>query len=129
MLKNIIKQPRPIENQKLFHEMLQYNKLHRYYYNIPSDRYGMPSGHTSSVIFSTIFVYLVFHDKKITLFYLLIASNTMFQRLNNLYHSLAQVIFGAMFGALFGYFIFYMARNYNMGKLTLKKDDFGPMFN
>ena len=129
MLKNIIKQPRPIENEKLFYEMHQYNKLHQYYYVIPSTRYGMPSGHSSSVIYSTIFVYLVLHDTRIALFYLFIAGNTMIQRFNNLYHSFAQVVFGALFGALVGYFIFYMARNFNMGHLKLKKDDFGPMFN
>lgn len=129
MLKNIIKQPRPIENKKLFDEMLQYNKLHQYYYVIPHDQYGMPSGHSNSVIYSTFFVHLVFHNTKITLLYLLIATNTMIQRFNNFYHSVAQVFFGALFGALVGYFIFYMARNFNMGKLTLKKDDLGPMFN
>jgi len=129
MLKNVIKQPRPIENEKLFDEMLQYNKLHQYYYVIPHDRYGMPSGHSSSVMYSTFFVHLVFHDTKITMLYLFVAVNTMIQRFNNLYHSFAQIIFGALSGVLIGYFIFYMARNYNMGKLTLKKDDLGPIFN
>jgi len=129
LLKVIIQQPRPIEDPKLFNSTLQYNRSHRFYYQMPYDKYGMPSGHASSVFYSTMFVHLAFRDIRTTLLYLLISVLTMFQRVNNLYHSITQVISGAFVGILVGWGTFYMATQHKMGSLQRKKDDFAPMFN
>ena len=129
LLKVIIQEPRPIEDPQLFNSILQYNRSHRFYYQMPYDRYGMPSGHASSVFYSTMFVHLAFRDIRTTLFYLLISVLTMFQRVNNLYHSITQVIAGAFVGILVGWGTFYMATQHKMGSLQRKKDDFAPMFN
>ena len=128
-LKVIIQQPRPIEDPQLFNSMLQYNRLHRPYYQLPYDRFGMPSGHASSVFYSTMFVHLAFRDIRTTLFYLLISLLTLFQRVNNLYHSIPQVIAGTFVGILVGWGTFYMATQHKMGSLQRKQDDFAPMFN
>ena len=129
LLKVIIQQPRPIENPKLFNSMLQYNRSHRLYYQIPYDRFGMPSGHTGSVFYSTMFVHLALRDIRTTLFYLVISLLTLFQRVNNLYHSIPQVIVGSIVGILVGWSTFYTATQHKMGSLQRKKDDFAPMFN
>lgn len=129
LLKVIIQQPRPMEDPQLFNSILQYNRSHRFYYQMPYDKYGMPSGHASSVFYSTMFVHLAFRDIHTTLTYLLVSLLTMFQRVNNLYHSIPQVIAGAFVGILVGWGTFYMATQHKMGSLQRKKDDFAPMFN
>jgi membrane-associated phospholipid phosphatase len=129
LLKVIIQQPRPMEDPQLFNSILQYNRSHRSYFQMPYDRYGMPSGHASSVFYSTMFVHLAFRDIQTTLLYLLVSLLTMFQRVDNLYHSIPQVIAGAFVGILVGWGTFYMATQHKMGSLQRKKDDFAPMFN
>jgi len=129
LLKVIIQEPRPNEDPKLFNSILQYNRLHRPYYQIPYDKYGMPSGHASSVFYSTTFVHLAFHDARTTLLYFFVSLTTMFQRVDNFYHSIPQVIAGSIVGILVGWGMFYMATQHKMGSLQRKKDDFAPMFN
>lgn len=122
VLKGIFKQPRPIYDQDLFKVALNYNKKHHFI--IPYNIYGMPSGHAQSVFYSTIFIYLMFKNSKITLFYLIISLITIFQRVEGLWHTIFQVIIGSLIGLVFGYFIFYMYQQKMMGSLKLKKDDF-----
>jgi membrane-associated phospholipid phosphatase len=88
----------------------------------------MPSGHTQSIFFSIIFVYLALKDKKtIIIVYLFIGLITMFQRVLFKQHTVLQVVAGAMVGVLFGGFIYYMAEQKIIGKLRFKKDDNGPI--
>ena len=122
ILKGILKQPRPIYDQDLFKVALNYNKKHNFM--IPYNLYGMPSGHAQSVFYSTIFIYLMFKNSKITLFYLIISLITLFQRVEGLWHTVFQVIIGSFVGLIFGYFIFYMYQQKMMGSLKFKKDDF-----
>lgn len=129
LLKVIIQAPRPMEDPQLFNSMLQYSRLHRPFYQLPYDRYGMPSGHSSSVFYSTMFVHLAFQDVRTTSFYLLISFITLFQRVNNLFHSIPQVMAGTLLGILVGWGSFYMATQNKMGSLRQKPDDFAPMFN
>jgi len=129
LLKVIIQAPRPIEDPQLFNSMLQYSRLHRPYYQLPYDKYGMPSGHSSSVFYSTIFVHLAFRDVRTTSFFLLVSLITLFQRVNNLFHSIPQIIAGTLLGILVGWGTFYMATLNKMGSLQRKQDDFAPMFN
>ena len=129
LLKVIIQAPRPMEDPQLFNSMLQYSQLHRPFYQLPYDTYGMPSGHSSSVFYSTIFVHLAFHDVPTTFFYLLVSLITLFQRVNNLFHSIPQVMAGTFLGILVAWGTFYMATQNKMGSLRQKPDDFAPMFN
>jgi high-affinity Fe2+/Pb2+ permease len=52
---------------------------------------------------------------------------TVFQRVNNYFHSVIQVVVGAMVGVLFGVFIYCMANNNIVGKLLMKMDDNAPI--
>jgi membrane-associated phospholipid phosphatase len=74
ILKGLFKEPRPTDDVYSF-------KLERIYKNAPGfERYGMPSGHAQSVLYSTIFIYYVLRDVKITAFYVILSLFTIFQR-------------------------------------------------
>ena len=87
----------------------------------------MPSGHTQSIFFSIIFIYLALKDIKIISIYLFIALITMYQRVLFKEHTVLQVVAGSIAGVLFGGFIYYMAQQKIIGKLRFKKDDNGPI--
>lgn len=127
ILKGIIKQPRPSEDPRLFNLAIKESKRFKFVDGYPHDIFGMPSGHSSSVIFSTMFIFYVFKNSKYLLLYLLFSMITMIQRITSNNHNLIQVLAGAFVGAIFSYLIFYMARQKIMGSLLLKKDDDGPI--
>jgi len=64
------------------------------------DRYGMPSGHANSVMFSLIFSILYFKDFMISIIFTIIALLTVTQRLIYKKHSLKQICCGAIVGGL-----------------------------
>lgn len=127
ILKGIFKQPRPSEDPRLFNLAIKESKRFKFIDGYPHDIFGMPSGHSSSVIFSTMFIFCVFKNSKYLLLYLLFSMITMIQRITSNNHNLVQVLAGAFVGAIFSYLIFYMARQKIMGSLLLKKDDDGPI--
>jgi len=92
ILKGIIKQPRPLENEKLINLALNNGRL------FPYEIYGMPSGHAQASLYSTIFIWLVFKNKNILILYLLLTLLTMYNRINTKSHSIIQVIVGAIVG-------------------------------
>ncbi len=55
-LKGIFKQPRPSEDLKLFNLAIKDSKRFKFVDGYPYDIFGMPSGHASSVIYSTMFI-------------------------------------------------------------------------
>lgn len=126
-LKGIFKQPRPSEDPKLFNLAIKESKRFKFIDGYPHDIFGMPSGHSSSVIFSTMFIFCVFKNNRFLLLYLLFSMITMIQRTTSNNHTFIQVVAGAIVGAIFSYLIFYMARQKIMGSLLLKKDDDGPI--
>ena len=126
-LKGIFKQPRPSEDPKLFNLAIKESKRFKFIDGYPHDIFGMPSGHSSYVIFSTMFIFCVFKNNRFLLLYLLFSMITMIQRITSNNHTLTQIIAGAIVGAIFSYLIFYMARQKIMGSLLLKKDDDGPI--
>ena len=126
-LKGIFKQPRPSEDQKLFKLAIKESKSIYFIDGYPYDVFGMPSGHCSSVLYSTMFIFWVFKNNNFLLMYLLISLITIIQRVNSSNHTVLQVIVGALIGTIFSYLIFYMARQKIMGNLILKKDDKGPI--
>ena len=126
VLKGIFKQPRPSEDPKEFN--LAIKNGHRFIFKngIPHDIFGMPSGHSQSSLFSAIFIFLSLRKLNIFGFYLLISFIVMAQRVAFDYHTIRQVIVGAIVGMLYGYFMFHMAQNKIMGVIREKIDDYGP---
>jgi membrane-associated phospholipid phosphatase len=86
----------------------------------------MPSGHSQSSLFSTIFIFLSLRKLNLLGVYLVLSFITMAQRVAFNYHTILQVIVGSIVGGLFGYFMFYMAQNKIMGTIREKIDDYGP---
>ena len=127
VLKGIFKQPRPSEDLKLFNLAIKDSKRFKFVDGYPYDIFGMPSGHASSVIYSTMFIYCVLKNNNFLLLYLAISIITLLQRVNSNSHTIIQVIAGAFVGSIFSYLIFYMARQKIMGNLFLKKDDNAPI--
>ena len=125
ILKAIIKQPRPDQEPLLFNILVNYDK------HIGLDKYGMPSGHSQSVMFSLFFIYFSFKSHKklwqIMLFYIIITFTTIFQRVQSNEHSIIQVIIGSIIGAFIGYLIFIIASSRLNGGLKYKADDYALM--
>ena len=127
IIKGILQQPRPSEDPKVFNLALKNGKHFIFKDYIPHDIFGMPSGHTQSSFFSTIFVFLSLQNFKILYMYLAISCITMAQRVVYNYHTILQVFVGAIVGILFGYYIYHLAQQKIKGKIREKPDDFGPV--
>ena len=117
ILKVIFKQPRPSEDIKLFNIAINNGKRMKY------DVYGMPSGHAQTSFYSVIFIYLVFKNNYLSLFYLILSLLTLYQRVKYKNHTFSQVVVGSIVGLLVGYIIFYLSTKKITGKLRSKKDD------
>jgi dolichyldiphosphatase len=123
VLKGIFQQPRPSEDPKLFNIALKNGTRFKFVNGIPYDIFGMPSGHAQSVIFTTLFIHLTLKNMYLTSTFLIFALLTMYQRVKYEFHTVFQVIVGAIVGALFAYFIHYMSYKKIIGKIMSKKDD------
>ena len=128
LLKSIILQPRPSVDTQLFNLAVK-NGKNLIFKNgiIPYDICGMPSGHTQTAFFSTVFIYLSLKNKYITFIYLIISLITMYQRVINKKHTLVQVIVGSFVGALFAFIMFYFAKQNIKGIIKIKSDDNAPI--
>jgi len=127
VLKGIIQQPRPSIDTKTFHLMMKNKERYINEHGIPYDIFGMPSGHSQSVLLSTIFIYLSLHDIKIAMLYLVITLITLTQRVIDNHHTILQVICGSLIGIALGYLAYNLAQTTVQGKKTAKKDDYGPI--
>ena len=94
---------------------------------MPYDIFGMPSGHSQSVLFSTVFMYFALKDKKMIYIYAIISLLTMIQRIYSYNHTLFQTIVGTFIGSLVGYLMFFLSGQKLTGIITEKLDDFGPI--
>jgi len=126
-LKGIFQQPRPLEDYKKFDLALKNGKRFIFKNGVPFDLFGMPSGHSQSVIYSTFFVYLALKKLNILYLYLFISLITILQRVTYNYHTTFQVIIGAFVGAAFSYFIFTLAEKKMKNIIREKPDDYGPI--
>jgi len=117
ILKGIIQQPRPNEDAKLINIAKNNGK------RISFDVYGMPSGHAQMSLYSTIFIYLVFKNTNLTIFYLLISLLTFYQRVKYKNHTTSQVFVGALIGSIFSFFVFMVTKKNISGKWIKKKED------
>jgi len=121
-LKVTIQQPRPSIDTDKFNLLLKNHNNDLFKNGIP-DIFGMPSGHTQSIMFSTIYVFFSLKQRNILLFYLLASLITMWQRVYCNHHTVFQVIVGFAIGSLFAYFIYKLARKNILGILRLRPDD------
>ena len=121
ILKSIIKQPRPSEDIHIFNASMANGK------RISFDVYGMPSGHSSSVFYSTAFIFFALNNPIITIYYLIIAINTGYQRVKYKNHTILQVICGAISGIIIGYSAYLFGNKKLTGILKYKKDDNAPI--
>jgi membrane-associated phospholipid phosphatase len=120
ILKQLIKDPRPNQDKKLFEIMLKNGE------RINADKYGMPSGHAQGVGFSLIFIYLVTQNAVLTNIYLIISILTVYQRYKYNNHTISQLVIGLLTGLSFGYLCYYLCKKNIIGKIKDKKDDNGP---
>lgn len=117
LIKGIVKQPRPKGDINIF------NPNEKQSPRMSSDIYGMPSGHSQHVFYSTIFIYLVFKNTNITFIYAVISILTLIQRVKYQNHYIKQVIVGALIGACLAYYMYIYADKKIIGKLLAKKED------
>jgi membrane-associated phospholipid phosphatase len=122
-LKGVLQQPRPGISEKQLKLLLENKKRFILKNGFPYDIFGMPSGHSQSSFYSTIFMTLVLKDNWQLIIYLFICVCVIYQRITDNHHTLLQVIAGSLTGLLIGYITFYISKESIKGKLTEKKDD------
>jgi membrane-associated phospholipid phosphatase len=127
VLKGIIQQPRPSENPKLFEVAMKNGKRFIFKNGVPHDMFGMPSGHAQSCLFSSVFVFLSLQKPTQLVGYLLFSLLVMYQRVTYNYHTILQVIVGALVGSLFGYIVFSLSQEKIKGKINEKPEEYGPI--
>lgn len=123
-LKLLIQQPRPSDDKPKFDLALERGKQFLY---IPYDVFGMPSGHSQSVAFTTVFVFLTIQNNLFRLFCLVISAITLWQRVEYTHHTGLQVVVGYMVGGLISYLMFYMNKKNIGGLIKEKCDDNAPI--
>ena len=127
-LKAIIKQPRPDIDETTFKLALKHGKRVINRNGHPYGIFGMPSGHSGSCLFSSVFVFLVLRDYKILCGCLLLSILTMAQRVSYNHHTIAQVLVGAIIGLIFGHLIYYLSKQAIKGIIKEKPDDNAPKY-
>lgn len=128
ILKGIFQQPRPSEEDpKMFKLALKNANKTIFKDGIPFNIFGMPSGHSQSVLFSTVYIYFALLQNHITIFYLILSGISVAQRTIYKYHTIFQIIVGAITGSLVGYTVFYLAQQNIGGLIREKPDDNGPI--
>jgi len=127
LLKGIIQQPRPCFDTREVQLALKNNKHFVYKNGIPYDLFGMPSGHSSAVIFSSLFVFLVLRKTNWLYVYLLISCIVIAQRVVFKHHTIPQVICGVFVGAFIAYCTYSISEKKLKGRIREKPDDYGPI--
>jgi len=127
VLKLMVKQKRPSIDEKTFELMVKNGKRYIEKNGQPYDIYGMPSGHSQSVILSTVFNYIVFQDIRMTCGFGVVSLITMSQRILDNHHTGFQVVVGGAIGGLLGYGGYSLAKKAIVGKLRKKAEDNAPI--
>ena len=126
-LKILIRQPRPSDDKQKFELALDKGKRFLFDSGIPYDVFGMPSGHSQSVAFTVVFVFMTIQNNVFRLFCVVIALITLWQRVHYNHHTVSQVMVGSMVGGLIAYFMFYMNKKNIAGRIKEKSDDNAPI--
>ena len=102
VLKLAIREPRP-EGQIHF---LDSNQLHG------PHLYGMPSAHTQTCFFSTVYLYLVCGYPYIFILSLFICILTFYQRWKYNRHTIKQLLVGSLIGSFYAWLLIYLIQTY-----------------
>ena len=126
LLKCIIQEPRPLFDLEKYKLIKNNKKITSFFYQngIPFDMLGMPSGHSQTTFFITLFIWLSLKNIQLTLFYLFISLIIALQRIYFNFHTISQVLIGMFIGLFFGGLFFQFANNKLKGINKLKPDDF-----
>lgn len=127
ILKGLIQEPRPMFDNKKIKLMTTHAKEYFFQNGIPFDIYGMPSGHAQMAFFTTVFIYLSLKHTNFLYLYLVFSLFICYQRVTTQYHSISQVIVGAIVGSGFAYIIYHLAREKIKGRIRERPDDDGPI--
>ena len=127
VLKGVFQMPRPSENIQLFNLALTRGRRFIFKNGMPHDRFGMPSGHAESVLFSTVFIYCALKNNKILYGYLFMSFIVLSHRIFFNHHTFLQVLAGAMVGTGLGLGVYHLAGVNIKGRITEKSDDFAPL--
>jgi membrane-associated phospholipid phosphatase len=127
ILKGLIQEPRPLFDNKKIKLMSIHVKEYFFQNGIPFDIYGMPSGHAQMAFFTTVFIYLSLKHTNFLYLYLLVSLFICYQRVKFDFHSMTQVIVGAIIGSCFAYFVYHLAREKIKGRIRERPDDYGPI--
>jgi len=82
------------------------------------EKYGMPSGHAQSCMFSVMFYYLIYGMNEILYIMLFIISLTIYQRWFNKNHTLFQLLIGCIIGSIVSMLVVYISKKYK-NKISL----------
>lgn len=127
ILKGLIQEPRPVFDNKKIKLMTSHKKDFFFQNGIPFDMYGMPSGHAQMAFFTSAFIYLSLKHTNLLYLYLLISLLICYQRIKIEYHSIPQIVVGAIIGTYFAYIVYHLNRVKIKGKIREKPDDNGPV--
>ena len=119
ILKLLFKHPRPDENLPVFYAK-QNKGLIQY------DRYGMPSGHAQSTLFSTVYIWFSTKNYWITLAYFFVSCLSIYHRLKFNSHDILQITVGAIIGIIIACITAIYVKRLIPGILRAKPDDNGP---
>ena len=119
ILKLLFKHPRPDENLPVFYAK-QNKGLIQY------DRYGMPSGHAQSTLFSTVYIWFSTKNYWITLAYFFVSCLSIYHRLKYNSHDILQITVGAIIGIIIACITAIYVKRLIPGILRAKPDDNGP---
>jgi membrane-associated phospholipid phosphatase len=78
-------------------------------------------------VFSTVYIFFALRDVKTTIAYLVVTLITLSQRVIDNHHTILQVIVGSIVGILLGYSGYVLSKKNIQGRLTNKKEDYGPI--
>jgi len=115
-LKYLIKEPRP-SNQ--FSKEVKNSELF-----LPSDNFGMPSGHAQNLGYSLGFMFIFIKNSNLFWIYIIFSIITLFQRFYNEKHTIIQLIIGFFLGLIIGIIFYKLGNHYLKGNLSKKKDDY-----
>uniref|UniRef100_A0A6C0F7F1 Phosphatidic acid phosphatase type 2/haloperoxidase domain-containing protein n=1 Tax=viral metagenome TaxID=1070528 RepID=A0A6C0F7F1_9ZZZZ len=116
-LKGFFKQPRPSEDRKIFN--ISVNNGKRFGWDV----YGMPSGHSQGVGFSTAFIFCVTQNPYLLFGFILISVNTIVQRIRYKNHTAMQTVIGFSLGLCWGILFYMLGKKFIRGKMNKKEDD------
>lgn len=125
ILKLWFKHPRPTDDKQKFELAMKQSNLNLFFNHY--DVFGMPSGHSQSVLFSCVFLFMSNPTFVVRMFYIMIVLITMCQRVQYEHHNLLQVLAGGLVGGLFALFMFQMSQMNISGLLREKPDDDAPL--